>query len=378
MERDEEDLQYLAEEGLRTALFNRSIGPESAIKLQGVSRPMQAASNPEYQQRIDDRIGVQKRTRLMFAAATGDVPRIRVLIRNGARRNIFDARGMTALTYAARYLQFEAMRALILEPVPPEFRFRPVEIPLFHDDFSNIDDMKYGAMRQLFWNLFSNSKREDAECAVRVRIAERMIIELGNYTPIFMNEIKLFEELELVQLQSFNNAWNVYGNILIAFFNRHGVLFSIGRLVKCARHIIKKGAVPILWVLLQVLRARGVDLNAYRYNQEPIIFALKHLNENSLSLLNLFEEFEIDFDQRDGNNTTFLLNLALNLKRGRDLFAQFAERVLQIFPGNINAVNNDGENLLGEVFARHRQADVIDLLLRLGADPVLALHSGVH
>jgi ankyrin repeat protein len=118
---EDERKSELAIDALRIAMMNREQVPaESVMNLQGVARPFQniSAYNSEFGRRVNDQLGPNKVTRLMYAAFIGDEARVLALIRQGARRNLVSTSGKTALYYAVQEGHINVVRILLEAPIP--------------------------------------------------------------------------------------------------------------------------------------------------------------------------------------------------------------------------------------------------------------------
>ena len=391
----ESQKNYRREEGLRTALLNSVISPESALAAQGVSRGLNPVTNLENQRRINEQIGPNQVTRLMYAAQKfgDDAERVKLLIKNVDLRNFQDLEnGFSALHYAIKSGNIDVVRVLLEEPVPEAFKFRPAE-DVLEGMLLNI------AIHEVFTDMQGFILEEDnLETATEIAL---LIIKHSdpnrweNLGGLFLE--KLFVEMFEDNFEAYKN--NINGivdkilEIADVIFNTTKITVNDNLINICLRRTIENGYVKLAEFLLNKFLENGQDLNAaFLINDFAPKNPLFCVEQNAIDMLDSLVSTMNLLPQTLGpdNDTIFIHLVKENQISNEDLYECFEiidnsiqekltyEQKVEF----INLFNDFGENALGECFALRRKQprcdDLIRWLIIEKADLDKALESGVN
>jgi ankyrin repeat protein len=398
---EEEELSDLAIAALAAALMGNSgeekvISAEDAQRAQAVARTFQDMGNPDFQERINDKLGPRGVTRLMYVSQKGgEAFRVRQLIRNGALRSLMSKEGKTALYYAVEAGQLENIDVLLNEPIPFPYRFRKDSVKIHNDEFTynNKDDDNSPFLRAIqdlfYW--WSAEEEEHLETVVKIL---KLLIAASKPEEFYSKPyIKyLFNEGDLALGLYHEDEDNLVDKILeiAELIWQKAENNSFEDIELDLRECIEKGRIRFSKFLTEKLILQGKNINSLDYkisSLEPVhrlvLCPLMLLSgRNTLEMARMLLDLGADVNAVTERNENILLYI---LKKENSFFFEvtlilnLARLLLNVSSDSINAVTTDGHqrHILGEAFRHIRSREFIDLLLENGADPILGFHSNL-
>ena len=334
----------------------------------------------------------------MYAAyKVGDHPElVRQLIRNGALRNLVSNSGETALSYAVRNGNIDSVKVLLFEPVPANFFKRPIEKPILFNIYDGNGYVTLGAFETALSVLLSMTVQgiNDNEDTKHMVSIIKVLID-GSDPLDWDNEQHsrlLFETIFRGRVLVVHNNW---GGIVEQILEIAEYLFektSIKVYPYVLYLLFEENYVKFAEFLLKKLLDTGQDLNnipGLNFNPgdptSPLFYATK---KDMFDLL--VNTFNLNSKVTSPDGQTLILWLVRNTGEidNTTLFEIFESLFENLHNNNsyeeiTEYVNTESHNMsaLGECFALRRErpncGNLIDILLSNGANPILALHSGL-